>query len=220
MKKPKTRFHEVAEPTRRPRFEAESPQFLWASIPGPGVDREYDRRNLPELQYLRATIADRHKFSKDRQDQRVTGLGLEAFWSALKSAYELLILDYHFDIPAIITLRDHVRGVKNLHHIRIITGERGILNVLSEIKDDRRKSFSGEGELMVEAIDFMSNEQYPFPHDRFASVDGELWHFGGTVGCLENCLTAATRGWSAKEKGFLDFFDHVWKELRSPGKKS
>lgn len=47
-------------------------------------------------------------------------------------------------------------------------------------------------------------------HDRFAIIDDELWHFGGTVGGFHSKVSAASRGWSAKDYGAISFFEDIW----------
>lgn len=49
-----------------------------------------------------------------------------------------------------------------------------------------------------------------FIHDRFAIVDDELWHFGGTVGGFHSGVSAASRGWRASDHGAIDFFEQIW----------
>ncbi len=49
-----------------------------------------------------------------------------------------------------------------------------------------------------------------FIHDRFAIVDDELWHFGGTAGGFHADVSAASRGWRAADHGAIDFFEEIW----------
>ncbi len=49
-----------------------------------------------------------------------------------------------------------------------------------------------------------------FIHDRFAIIDDELWHFGGTVGGFHSRVSAASRGWRAVDHGAIDFFEEIW----------
>lgn len=49
-----------------------------------------------------------------------------------------------------------------------------------------------------------------FIHDRFAIVDDELWHFGGTAGGFHAAVSAASRGWRAADHGAIDFFEKIW----------
>jgi len=49
-----------------------------------------------------------------------------------------------------------------------------------------------------------------FIHDRFAIIDDELWHFGGTVGGFHSTVSAASRGWRAADHGAINFFEEIW----------
>lgn len=49
-----------------------------------------------------------------------------------------------------------------------------------------------------------------FVHDRFAIIDDELWHFGGTVGGFHSKVSAASRGWRAADHGAISFFEEIW----------
>lgn len=49
-----------------------------------------------------------------------------------------------------------------------------------------------------------------FVHDRFAIIDDELWHFGGTVGGFHSKVSAASRGWRAADHGAISFFEKIW----------
>lgn len=48
-------------------------------------------------------------------------------------------------------------------------------------------------------------------HDRFAIVDDELWHFGGTVGGFHSSVSAASRGWRASDHNAVAFFEEIWR---------
>ncbi len=54
-------------------------------------------------------------------------------------------------------------------------------------------------------------QRFDFIHDRFAIIDDELWHFGGTVGGFLARVSAASRGWRASDHGAPEFFDMAWK---------
>lgn len=51
-------------------------------------------------------------------------------------------------------------------------------------------------------------------HDRFALVDDELWHFGSTVGALEDQgFSAVSRGWYIEAEEFVQLFTQcLWRD--------
>lgn len=53
-------------------------------------------------------------------------------------------------------------------------------------------------------------EDGKYLHDRFAIIDDELWHFGGTVGGFHASVSAASRGWRASEHAAVEFFEMAW----------
>lgn len=53
-------------------------------------------------------------------------------------------------------------------------------------------------------------KSHNYLHDRFAIIDDELWHFGGSVGGFHHTVSAASRGWSALEHGAIEFFKMIW----------
>lgn len=53
-------------------------------------------------------------------------------------------------------------------------------------------------------------QKFDFIHDRFAIIDDELWHFGGTVGGFHAKVSAASRGWRASDHGAIEFFKMAW----------
>lgn len=70
---------------------------------------------------------------------------------------------------------------------------------------------SRRGKLCGIKIKFhLSTRSCGFIHDRFAIIDDELWHFGGTVGGLHAQVSAASRGWRAAEHDAIEFFEEIW----------
>lgn len=46
-------------------------------------------------------------------------------------------------------------------------------------------------------------------HDRFAWMDGEIWHFGSTVGGIKPHVTAYSRGWYDHGDKFLKYIEKI-----------
>ena len=57
----------------------------------------------------------------------------------------------------------------------------------------------------------LSTDDFPFLHDRFAIIDGALWHFGATVGGGHSDLTAVSGPWSATATRAVPFFEECWR---------
>ena len=50
------------------------------------------------------------------------------------------------------------------------------------------------------------------PHDRFAIIDDELWHWGANIGGTHHEVNAYSRGWLAEETGAADYFNRLWND--------
>jgi hypothetical protein len=180
------------------------PTLIWPSIPDTCDDYECDRNAAP-LYYL---VKMRHDYILRRQDGE-PGLGCDAFWNALHRSEQILVIDTHLSRRGMIALRERIfESVSMINDLRVITAE----NDVREIFNDLKRKLKQESRLSLGAkieISIMMRNSPPLIHDRFAVTDGELWHFGGTVGG-EQKLTAVSRGWNASAHRFLSFFNEAW----------
>lgn len=62
----------------------------------------------------------------------------------------------------------------------------------------------------IEIKTHLTHPRCNFIHDRFAIIDDELWHFGGTVGGFHASVSAASRGWRASDHRAIEFFEMAW----------
>ena len=97
------------------------------------------------------------------------------------------------------------------------------LRVLSDISRRRRKELRKEltdtcnsdrldgRRVEVQWSSTLDKNSFPFLHDRFAILDGALWHFGSTVGGGHPGLTAVSGPWPAIETRAVAFFDECWR---------
>jgi hypothetical protein len=99
--------------------------------------------------------------------------------------------------------------------IRFLTAQRiddgsGVLARFQErAQAIRDKQVRPEKACSIEVRTHLTKE-FNFIHDRFAIIDDELWHFGGTVGGFHASVSAASRGWRASDHGAIEFFEMVW----------
>jgi len=165
---------------------------------------------------------------------------LNTFWSSLRSAInQIFILDAYFLKPEFPPGADEVKLISE--RISVIKGELEEVVLASadglEIKiltvspysEDKEKeqemlaSFKEVEELSQEmgqqgnvgvklSVCLELTRKFNYIHDRFAIIDNELWHFGGTVGGFNSKLSAASRGWDATKLNAISFFDEVWQE--------
>ncbi|MCY4486025.1 MAG: hypothetical protein OXF11_02785 [Deltaproteobacteria bacterium] len=85
---------------------------------------------------------------------------------------------------------------------------------MAELKDTltqfRNMNRSGSDLAEVRWSSTLDRHRFPFLHDRFAIVDGALWHFGATVGGGHPGVTAASGPWSEAETRARHFFEECW----------
>ncbi|CAO3435681.1 hypothetical protein [Azospirillum doebereinerae] len=195
------------------------PSLLWASIPDSFEATEQDRTDTPAT-YL---------ILKRLKSWNESPLGLAAFWEEMQHSRTVLILDPHLDDAAMLRLYEKIKIYKmEFDDFRIITGEekaKAPFRLLQKYFVERKiNSFC---EIVAKKMryrtkskinNYINNKgKVPFDelhiHDRFVLTDRELWHFGGSVGCLQDGMTAASRGWSDEETKFSSFFHEIWKAL-------
>ena len=80
-------------------------------------------------------------------------------------------------------------------------------DTLTEYRNTNQSSSSA---VEVRWMNSLDKHRYPHLHDRFAVVDGALWHFGSTVGGGHPGLTAATGPWPADQTCAKQFFEQCW----------
>lgn len=136
-----------------------------------------------------------------------------AFRSALRTARELRIIDAKFDGrdgagPLGIALRDSA-----VLEVFILTGScRDVEMLRRRLSTTLVKNLRAQVQVapVVEWRTHLERSNVCDVHDRFAIVDGELWHFGATVGGAHRSINAYSRGWDAAKARAREFFDEVW----------
>ncbi len=183
------------------------PQLLWPSIRyGERMDR-HDVPHFPDADAIRA-----------RRDSIEAGneLSLIAFEEAVVGAeVHVFVLDRHFDKQGADILGGALVS-SQAHDVRLLTG-RGRLrdvvrtrlaNMLTWSCNQERHD-SRQVEVHWRAI--LDTGRYPFLHDRFAIIDGGLWHFGATVGGGHSGLTAVSGPWPETATRAVPFFEECWR---------
>lgn len=165
---------------------------------------------------------------------------LNAFWDALQFAVKrIFILDAYFLKPeappgtneeSLITnrisviinkLEEVALNYPDGLEIKILTDtpysadkkkEEEMLANFDEVKK-LAQELCQQGSAGVElSVCLELTKKFNYIHDRFAIIDDELWHFGGTVGGFNSKLSVASRGWDATKLNAIEFFNEVWQE--------
>ena len=201
-----TPVEQHAVPTDAPS-PIEPPHLLWPSFhyTNQGIT-SHDRTSFPKESDIRTRYHnENHAFP------------LAAFQCAVRSAeVRVLVLDPHFDEVGVAALAPALGNNPHVRDVRLLTGtgdtvlayrEHTRRSLTQSINVDRTQP----GELIeVGWRAALDKTEYPFLHDRFAIVDGTLWHFGSTVGGRSRGLTAASGPWPAADTRAIDFFDECW----------
>lgn len=138
---------------------------------------------------------------KSRQVHGTAKEAEEEFWQNLGDCRVAYIIDKKFSIIEYNLMLSLFEGQKTnsmLTEVHIICRQ-----YYKDIRDENEKrqktiAFS----ITVDAIP--DNPLYEI-HDRFAVLDDEIWHFGGTVGGINPQLTAYSRGWKDSDGRFRKY---------------
>ena len=181
----------------------DNPRLLWPSI---SCEWEVESRDLPHFSD-RNDLYQRYEYRKN-----VIPLNLKSFESAVSQAQIcILVLDPHFDEVGVDALGPALES-STAWDIRLLTGS-------GDIDEQQRRKLnksltrwrnintvaSRPAEVHWSAK--LDKHRFPFLHDRFAIIDGALWHFGSTVGGGHHGLTAASGPWSATKTRAKPFFE-------------
>ena len=184
------------------------PQLLWPSIKYDGM-KSKDSLTFPERQY----IHERHA----RVDN---DMKLVAFEDAvIESEVHILVLDPHFDAISFNVLEAAI-SISQARDVRLLTGRGDIDKSERErlgkkLTKDLNENRVGSPQVEIQWSATLDKHKFPFLHDRFAIVDGSLWHFGSNVGGGHPGLTAASGPWSAIRTRAKEFFDECWRSCHA-----
>ena len=143
-------------------------------------------------------------------------LGLRAFEEAVEGAeVHVFVLDHHFDKQG----ADILGGaliLSQVRDVRLLTGRGSLADAdRKELADALTQSCNEERhdgrQVAVLWRAILDTRRFPFLHDRFAIIDGALWHFGATVGGGYSGLTAVSGPWPATETRAVEFFEECWR---------
>ena len=198
-------------PARRLPAPPSDPQLLWPSIKYGTRIVNHDVSRFPSRHSI---------FARNMASQNGTVLKLVAFEDAVVEAEtHVLVLDPHFDEFGVNALQPAL-SVSRAHDVRLLTSGDGIdrqrrrrfrRSLTRHLNTNRKDGHTVE----VRWSTSLDKRRFPFLHDRFAIVDGSLWHFGSTVGGGHPSLTAASGPWVAAETRSKEFFEECWRSCHA-----
>jgi hypothetical protein len=192
------------------RVPSDPPQLLWPSIEHPTQVRERDSKRIPGMDLIEIRFNE----NSEREERNLL-LSCKAFWETFRRSRLVILFDRYSDKKLLRHLREELESKRPmpLENLIVFTGtiEKKING--SEAKRIQDILVKAKRPLKFHYLDGMETKVIPYPHDRFAVTDGEFWHFGGSVGGAERCLTAVSRGWRAKDVGVEEFVKKAWSHV-------
>ena len=186
----------------------ENPALVWPSISYSSIMQNCDLFHFPD----RSLVTQRYG-----SDEKVITLGLQLFQLAVKQAEAcVLVLDLFFDEVGTRVLGPALEYTK-AEDIRLLTGRGKIgderrMQLHRTLRKLRNMNAGSSSATEIYWTAGLSRGRFPYLHDRFAIVDGGLWHFGSTVGGGSRELTAASGPWPVGKTRAIEFFDECWRE--------
>ncbi|HIF9401338.1 TPA: hypothetical protein ACX6RY_001288 [Photobacterium damselae] len=179
------------------------PELIWPSICEKGLTSN-DMRKIP----TEAQIFNKHG-QWTRNEKLFESI---EFWESATKAEEIRIIDPHLDIHAIKSIRELLYIATEIKTLKILISSNALSGDIQSVFEDLCTHLKDNGcKGSLELKQSLDSNKYPYLHDRFAVVDGELWHFGATVGGLHHSLNAFSRGWDDNDHNFKNFFEDVWR---------
>lgn len=186
------------------------PKLIWPSLRHEGSIFELDSQTIPQVDLISRRRAHNKKVCDDDQL-----LGCVVFWEEVRRSRLVFIFDRHMSSGLMRRLRKELTPAtsRGLETLLLIGGTQENIRCRSLLTDIQKAYATVQRVPKIFYLDGMKSNEAPFPHDRFAVTDGEFWHFGGTAGGIEECLTAVSRGWKAKDVGVQAFMEAAWAAL-------
>ena len=190
------------------------PRLLWPSVEYGTQVRACDFVHFPDAHLVehRNTVGG----WQDHDEPRLY-LSLIAFTSAVENSVScILVLDPHFDKVGVDALAPAMES-SSAKDIWLLTGgsKRESEEWRQTLEEYRNWDRAGSHRTQVRWSTRLDKNSFPFLHDRFAVVDGGLWHFGSTAGGGHRGLTAASGPWPEDDTRGKLFFEECWRRLHA-----
>ena len=193
---------------------SEVPRLLWPSVEYGGTASPRDLPHFPTMHQ----VEYRHIVgAREDHDKPGLYLPLVAFTFAVKESENcILVFDPHFDEVGVDVLAPALES-SSAQDIRLLTGgrKREREEWRQTLELFRNQDRTGSRRTQIRWSTRLDKDSFPYLHDRFAVVDGALWHFGSTVGGGHRGLTAASGPWPEDDTRGKDFFEECWRRLHA-----
>ncbi len=136
-------------------------------------------------------------FSACRLNER--NWGSDIFWRTFENSKKITIIDKYLSEKELFKICEIVEKWKE--EKTLAERELSIYLYKPEIKQEQKEILKLILELMGSKCNIYSakKEHRDLLHDRFAIIDNQMFHFGGTVGGFQQGFTAFSYGWSNRK---------------------
>lgn len=202
-------FESFVNPRHLEKHDGNTPKLIWPSLRHADDVVESDSEKIPPLEFITLRRATNKEAATTRDLQL---LGCKVFWETFRSSRLVVIFDPHMTTRLLRRVRSELerKRFSGPESILLFGGKEQRSEESAMARDIESAIAKSRSTLKFRYVSDMESRLSPFPHDRFALTDGEFWHFGGTAGGFEECLTAVSRGWRAKNMGVLEFLESAW----------
>ena len=154
------------------------------------------------------------------------GVWSEGFESAVRNARSHVWLIDSFLLKVDQNAKSTFYDVFNLvlrntaaQDIRLLTsnksGHQKQISDLYTLQEERRAAPRYEAFTIKVRLVRGKKGQSRLPHDRFALIDDELWHWGANVGGTHHEVNAYSRGWPVCETRAKEYFERLWNSVEA-----
>ena len=180
-------------------FDSDLREIDWREFPG-------TEKITPSLQYAKAWR------DTDKNSLRIWRNG--DFWTEFFNSSEVYIVDKFYTEAeyrqVLHILKESKSLITNLRKLYVFCYDE-----FNELNKLRHFDNGNEQHLVIRIINLGCAEKPAYEiHDRFALMDGEIWHFGGTVGGVRPHLTAYSRGWPDHGDRFRAYLEKIIERQR------
>ena len=163
----------------------------------------HEEKQFPEINELNnsLSVANAIEHSKNETIERYNSW---PFWNALFKSCNVYIVDKFFSMKEFQCVQYVVTKKQgfDLKKLTIICS-----NDCVKLREAKR-SINGKNKIEIHVYSMPPAKHYDI-HDRFAWMDGEIWHFGSTVGGIKPHVTAYSRGWYDYDCRFRKYIDRM-----------
>lgn len=214
------------EPSKEDKSRELSPKIIWplweyATNGESGFEKykEIDSYTFPGTKAICQNYRIYDEASgalKDRNNPQGMSLGIKEFWDEFYRTEDVLFADPYF-APIhyrrmIRELNKTIKRIDDVNDKQIHIYGRNNINLLRDCAEAFKKKYPEVYGTVTIKIGELPNSGIDV-HDRFAIMDGEIWHCGAAVGGMHGSLSAVSRGWADKDnlmrKFFMDKGGHV-----------